>query len=88
MVISEFSITIAPNPAVNLTAIRYILPIAGPVNFKLYNVAGALVKAYNNTTPTKDGVLLLDTKVLPSGVYVLQFNSGDIRVTRKIVIEK
>uniref|UniRef100_A0A7C6A9P1 T9SS type A sorting domain-containing protein n=1 Tax=candidate division WOR-3 bacterium TaxID=2052148 RepID=A0A7C6A9P1_UNCW3 len=86
--LSDFSITIAPNPAVNLTAIRYILPIAGPVNFKLYNVAGALVKAYNNTTPTKDGVLLLDTKVLPSGVYVLQFNSGDIRVTRKIVIEK
>ncbi|MEO0115439.1 MAG: BNR-4 repeat-containing protein [candidate division WOR-3 bacterium] len=85
---SEFKLTIVPNPAINLTAIRYTLPVAGPINFKLYNVAGAVVKTYSNSTPTKDGVLLLDTEALPSGVYILRFNSGDIRVTRKIVLEK
>ncbi len=86
--INEFNLTIAPNPAINLTAIRYTLPVAGPVNFKLYDVTGAVVKTYTNSTPTKDGVLLLDTKTLPSGVYILRFNSGDIRVTRKLVLEK
>jgi len=85
---NEFKLTIAPNPAVNLTAIRYTLPVAGPVSFKLYDVAGAVVKTYTNTTPTKDGVLMLDTKTLPSGVYILRFAAGDIRVTRKIVLEK
>ena len=85
---NEFKLTIAPNPAINLTAIRYTLPVAGPVSFKLYNVTGALVKTYANTTPTKEGVLMLDTKTLPSGVYILRFASGDIRVTRKIVLEK
>jgi hypothetical protein len=84
----EFKLLIAPNPAINVTAVRYNLPVAGPVTFKLYNVTGALVKSYANTTPTKDGVLMLDTKTLPSGVYILRFNSGDIRVTRKLVLEK
>jgi hypothetical protein len=84
----EFNLTIAPNPAINLTAIRYTLPKPGPVSFKLYNVMGEMVKSYANTNPTKDGVLMIDAKVLSSGVYILRFNSGDIRITRKLVLEK
>jgi hypothetical protein len=81
-------LTIAPNPAAYVTAIRYSLPTAGPVNFKLYNVTGVLIKSYAKTSPTKDGVLMIDTKELPAGVYVLRFNSGNIGVTRKLVIQK
>jgi hypothetical protein len=97
LVPETFNLTIAPNPAINLTAIRYTLPKPGPVSFKLYNVTGAMVKSYANTNPTKDGVLMIDlsacnaqagAKALPSGVYILRFNAGDIRVTRKLVLQK
>ena len=81
-------ITILPNPAINITAIRYTLPVLGPVNIKLYNVTGALVKSHTITNPTKDGVYFIDAKALPSGVYILRFNAGDTRITRKLVIEK
>jgi hypothetical protein len=84
----EFKLLIAPNPAINVAAVRYSLPKAGPISFKLYDVTGSVVRTYANTTPSKDGVLMLDTKTLPSGVYILRFNSGDIRVTRKLVLEK
>jgi hypothetical protein len=93
----NFRLTIAPNPAINLTAVHYTLPKAGPVSFKLYDVTGATVRTYANTNPTKDGVLMIDlsacnaqadAKALPSGVYVLRFNAGEINVTRKLVLQK
>jgi hypothetical protein len=84
----NFRLTIAPNPAINHTAINYTLPKAGTVSFKLYDVTGMVVRTYTNTNPTKDGALLIDTKALPSGVYVLRFNAGEINVTRKLVLEK
>ena len=87
---TNFKLTIVPNPVRlrRITAVRYSLPVAGPISFKLYNVAGAVVKTYTNTNPTKDGVMMLETKTLPSGVYILRFISEDIRVTRKLVLEK
>jgi hypothetical protein len=85
---NNFKLTITPNPASNITAVRYSLPAAGLVSFKLYNITGSLVKSYANATPSQDGALMIDTKLLPSGVYVMRFNSGEITVTRKLVIEK
>ena len=84
----NFRLLIAPNPAINLTAVHYTLPKAGPVSFKVYDVTGAVVRTYANTNPTKDGVLMIDAKALPSGVYILRFNAGDIKVTRKLVLQK
>uniref|UniRef100_A0A7C6A9V1 T9SS type A sorting domain-containing protein n=1 Tax=candidate division WOR-3 bacterium TaxID=2052148 RepID=A0A7C6A9V1_UNCW3 len=83
-----FNLLIYPNPTANLTTVRYTLPNANAVSLKLYNIAGLLVKSYENPTPTQNGTLFIDTKGLSSGVYILRFNSGDIRVTRKIVLEK
>jgi uncharacterized delta-60 repeat protein len=86
--INRFNLTIAPNPANKIVRIKYNLPMAGKVNIKLYNVTGALVKSYTNTNPVKDGVLVIDTKSLASGVYILDFNSGKINTNRKIVLRK
>jgi hypothetical protein len=88
VLISEFKFLITPNPAKNVFAIRYNLPVTRAVSFKLYNVCGAMVKSCDNLLPTKDGVLLIDTKTLASGVYILRFDSDEIKVTRKLVVEK
>jgi hypothetical protein len=84
--LGDFNLTITPNPAINVAAVRYNLPVAGPVTFKVYNVTGALVKSHTIAEPTKDGVFLINE--LPAGVYILRFNSGDIRVNRKLILER
>jgi hypothetical protein len=84
----EFKLVLAPNPAINMTAVRYSLPKAGPVSFKLYDVTGTVVNTYTNTTPTKNGALMINAEALPSGVYILRFNSGAVNVTRKLVLQK
>lgn len=81
-----FSLKITPNPAIKVMAVRYNLPAASPVSIKLYNITGALVKSCTNTA--KDGVWLIDAKSLLAGVYLLNFNSENVKVNRKIVIPK
>ncbi|MDH5684324.1 MAG: SBBP repeat-containing protein, partial [candidate division WOR-3 bacterium] len=66
-------ITIQPNPAINVAAVRYTLPKPGPVSIKLYDITGAMVKSYAVFKPTKDGVFFIDAKALPTGVYILRF---------------
>jgi len=81
-------LSIIPNPVKNATMIRYNLTLPEPVSMKLYNITGTLVKSYNNSTSTKDGIITIDVKTLSSGVYILRFSSKDIKVTRKFVVEK
>lgn len=84
----SYELNITPNPAGNLIAVSYSLPAKEKVNFKLYNISGALIKTYINEIPSQDGRLLIDTKLLSSGVYILRFNSTKFSVSRKLVIEK
>lgn len=84
----EFKLVIAPNPAINYTALNYNLPNAQAIDIKVYNVMGAVIKTYVSTTPTKDGVLMLDAKTLPSGIYILRFNAGNIKHTEKLIVAK
>ena len=83
---SAFSVTIVPNPAINATAVRFSLPKAEPVSFKIFDITGSMKKSYTNTNPTKEGVFLVNE--LPAGVYILRFDSGNIRVTKKLVLQK
>lgn len=84
----NFRLMVKPNPANKLIVLRYNLPIADKVNIKLYDITGSLVKTFTNSIPTKDGTLLIDTKSLPAGVYIIQFKAKALRVNRKIAIEK
>jgi hypothetical protein len=83
-----FSLKITPNPAIKVMSVRYNLPAAKPVNLKLYNISGALVKTYTNPNPIKNGVWAIDAKSLPAGVYVVRFVSGEINAKCKIIIQK
>ncbi|MDH5683103.1 MAG: T9SS type A sorting domain-containing protein [candidate division WOR-3 bacterium] len=85
---SNFTLSIVPNPAVNMISVRYSLPVASSISLKLYNICGELVKSYVHSTPTMNGLLLLDTKRLPAGVYLLRFSSDKIRTTHKLVLKK
>jgi len=86
--INDFELSILPNPANNLTIIRYKLPVAKPVSFKIYDIAGAMVKSYTESSPSKKGSVLINFKDLTSGVYILRFSSDNIKVTQKLVIQK
>ena len=84
----EFNLAITPNPAVNFTLVRYNLPKADPVVIKLYDITGALVKSLAKANSAKDGVITIDTKEFSSGIYILRINTRQLKLTRKLVVQK
>lgn len=88
LITNGFKLSISPNPATYLTALKYSLPASGPISLNIYNVAGVMVKSYTNPASTKDGKIMIDMKSLSSGIYILRFKSSKFSLTRKLVIER
>ena len=84
----EFKLKVSPNPANNNTVVKYSLPTPGEVSLKLYNITGVLVKSYNNSISTPNGIIHIETKTMPSGVYILRLISGSYQASRKLIIQK
>lgn len=80
--------SIIPNPANNVATVKYNLPTSGSVSTKLYRVSGELVKSYIHSNINKNGAITIDARILPSGVYILHLESGNIKITKKLVLEK
>jgi hypothetical protein len=77
-----------PNPSATGWALRYALPAPGPVEARLYDAAGALVRRVSQQFPSARGRIRFDAATLSSGVYVLRFASGDFETTRKLVLNR
>ncbi len=84
-------IEIKPNPFKTKTLVRLNKPAQKPITFKIYNSSGILVKTLT-ITPEQSTVIWNSRdnrdKPLPSGVYILQCDSQELKVTQKLVIEK
>jgi hypothetical protein len=82
------AVSIVPNPAINVTTVKYTLPVSKPVSLRLYDVNGELIKFYTKSEMKRDGTITIDLKTMPAGVYILRFEAGYTTVTRKLVLEK
>jgi len=86
--IAGYKFAVAPNPFTSRTQVSYTLPQPGKVSLKLYDVTGALVTTLaQGQTPAGSHRVMLGADQLARGVYVLKFESGDYRTTRKVTIE-
>lgn len=76
----------APNPSDTRTEFKFTTPQGGDVEFVLYNMVGAVVKKTNLNTERGMNKYSLDTSVLPAGVYMYSFRSGDQIITRRMTV--
>jgi hypothetical protein len=84
----RLSLDIAPNPATKRARIAYSVPLAGPVNLKLYDVSGSLVRTpASGYASAGSHTVQLDASGLPRGVYLLKLESRASYVTRKLTLE-
>ena len=78
--IGKFIFSVTPNPADNVIVVKYS-PRNEPAHFELYDIHGRIVKS----GPMRDSPLLIETKNLPAGAYVLILRINN-SVRRKLVI--
>jgi hypothetical protein len=81
-----------PNPSTGATAFRYQLGNETRTTLKIYNLAGQLVRTLvDGAIPAGVHEALWDGlnkagKRVPAGVYLVRFEAGDYRATKKTVI--
>ena len=82
----ELNLKIFPNPALNELNISFENLNGEAITISIYSLLG---KRYNHETlgPQSNGLIqkTVDLSGLPSGLHLLEINSGDMRITRKFV---
>jgi hypothetical protein len=83
------NLTIAPNPAINLTTVRYSVPVVGSVNLKLYDAIGREITTLAQGTHEPGRYNIdLDTHTLAQGIYYLKYESGNYHEIKKLIIQR
>ena len=80
-----------PNPCSLETTIEYSLPAGfnDIVKISVFNINGKLVKELSDINYVNGkNSFVLDTRELPSGIYMYQLNAGNINKSKKITIIK
>ncbi|HNX01639.1 MAG TPA: FlgD immunoglobulin-like domain containing protein, partial [Candidatus Cloacimonadota bacterium] len=83
-----------PNPFLSSTSIRYEMKNDAKVSLAIYNIKGQLVRVLENGMKTTgshnvvwDGTDKNGNK-LASGVYIVQFNTGNVKQSQKVIMMK
>lgn len=83
------SINCYPNPFnenFNIKISNYKKTLNG--NLKLFNIKGALIYDYKKVKKTGNislNINNINSKKLPSGIYILSFKNSEIKIQKKII---
>ena len=78
-----------PNPCTTETEIKFRIPTDMHVQLILYNTLGVEIKVLLDVNALAgDNTVTLYTDNLPTGTYIYQFNAGDFRSAKKLLIKK
>ncbi len=84
---ARYKVTIAPNPlAGGFATLRYTLPMAGPAQISVFDVAGR-VQSRRTMLASRSGAVSLDLRKLSAGVYLVRFDTDGFSTTRKLVVQ-
>jgi hypothetical protein len=78
-----------PNPFNPTTTIEFVLPLAGPTELAIYDLAGRRVALlFEGPLPAGEHQVTFDGEQLASGLYFYRLTTTDKSVTRKMVLVK
>jgi len=86
--IKSFSLANAyPNPASKQVNLSYQLPAPANVRLNIYNIAGQLVKCFDQGhQPAGSYSIRYNTGALPNGIYFYQIDAGSFKATKKLMV--
>lgn len=78
----------SPNPFNEKSHINFSSPVEAQVEFKVYNVVGAVV--YSNMFKAEKGVnvIAIEANSFTAGVYIYTVKNGDKTITKRMIVSK
>ncbi|MFA5033334.1 MAG: T9SS type A sorting domain-containing protein [bacterium] len=82
-------LTVTPNLSTKNFSISYTLPSTSSVNLKVFNVSGKVVDVLSNEKQNAGKhQLFWQPNNLPNGLYFLQLNANETKLTKKLILMK
>ena len=85
--IAEQNIRLYPNPAGDLVNITFKAPLEN-VNLYIYNIHGQKIKEQRLESVNINHRETLNTAILPNGIYLLELQSDQGRIVKKMTIQR
>lgn len=84
---NDLEITISPNPIINNAELKFKVKVSGHASIKLFDVQGKLVRVLLDE-PCASGYhyLNIERSNLPSGNYLLKFDSKEMNAAKKLLV--
>ncbi|MDD2890722.1 MAG: T9SS type A sorting domain-containing protein [bacterium] len=87
--LNNTSLTITPNLSTKNFSISYALPSTSFVNLKVFNISGKVVDILSNEKQNAGKHRLFwQPNNLPNGLYFLQLNANETKLTKKLILMK
>jgi len=83
-------LSVSPNPFAAFATVRYALPRAGNASLKLFDISGRLARVLASgfyPAGAYQLVIARDQSRLAAGIYLLELRAGEVRLTRKLVLQ-
>jgi hypothetical protein len=82
------SLNLFPNPANEMATVNFTLEESAAVTLNIYDMTGKLVQVVTNNDQMLAGdySMKIETASLPEGAYFLTLTSGELSVTRRLIV--
>lgn len=80
------SFGVYPNPADQSTNVTFSLEKSQNVNVSLVNMMGQTIQSNDIQAETGNNLVMIDTKNIQSGVYLIQVNAGNAQQVKRLII--
>jgi hypothetical protein len=82
------SVTNYPNPVTDRAEVKWQVPYAMPVNVNLHDATGRMIASLYSSDKARVGTVVLETKSMAAGVYLVRLETPKGTATRKLVIDR
>lgn len=82
------SLNLFPNPANEMATVNFTLEESSAVTLNIYDMTGKLVQVVTNNDQMLAGdySMKIETATLPEGAYFITLTSGELSVTRRLIV--
>jgi hypothetical protein len=85
----SLKITNYPNPVRDQVTLKWQVPVSTPVSVNLFDATGRLVRnLYTANERARVGTLIMDTRSLAAGIYLVRLETAHGSATRKLVLDR
>jgi Secretion system C-terminal sorting domain len=77
-----------PNPADDNTQISFNLEQSSKVTVEVRSLLGALVYSKGLNAKSGDNSLVIETNALSEGIYLYTVKTGDLKLTKKLIVQR